>query len=62
MSNITKETIEQTICNPIIDCVTEGHGLSGSTLGCIIDTVRALVQERDQLLADIASNTKESSE
>ena len=62
MSNITRETIEATICNPVIDCVSYGHGLSGSTLGCIIDTVRALVAERDQLLIELANNTKESSE
>jgi hypothetical protein len=60
VSNITKETIEQTICNPIIDHASEGYSMSGSTLGGIIDTVRELVKERDQLLADIASNTKES--
>lgn len=64
MTDTSKKTVEQKICNPIIDCVADGCSISGSGYGDIIDIARTLVKERDVMsnaLAFIASRGEDLS-
>ena len=64
MTDTSKKTVEQKICNPIIDYVADGRGISGSQYGEMIDMVRTLVKERDNMstaLAFIASRGEDLS-
>ena len=45
MADTSKKTVEQKICNPIIDYVADGRSISGAGYGEIIDMARTLVKE-----------------
>jgi hypothetical protein len=64
MTDTSKKTVEQKICNPIINYVADGRGISGSGYGEIIDIARELVRQRDAMstaLAFLASRGSELS-
>ena len=64
MTDTSKKTVEQKICNPIIDYVADGRGISGAGYAEIIEMARTLVKERDVMsnaLAFIASRGEDLS-